>query len=76
MRNPKAEYLSNNLIGSRLFDLRKKKGVTLIEIQECTGYSHSIISRWERGIYTPNVFALIALAEYFEVTTDYILHLE
>jgi len=76
MKISKAEYLSNNLIGQRLFELRKKKNVTLLQMQEGVGHSHSIISRWERSLYTPNVFALIALAEYFEVTTDYLLHLE
>jgi len=76
MKVSKREYLNSNLIGNRLFELRKKKGDTLVEMENAIGHSHSIISRWERGIYIPSVFALVALAEYFEVTTDYLLHLE
>jgi len=69
----KDNYLTQNLIGSRIKELRLEKNATLAKMQEATGFSHSIISRWERGIYIPNAFGIIALADYFGVTTDYIL---
>ena len=69
----RAKYINENLIGKRLKELRDEKSLTLVELQNEVGYSHSIISRWERGIYIPNVFAVIALSDFFGVSTDFIL---
>ena len=60
-------------IGSRIKELRTTKGVTLAVLGGSIGYSHAIISRWERSVYTPNAYGIIALAKYFGVSCDYIL---
>ncbi len=57
----------------RLKDLRKEKGLTLEQLEIATGLSRSAISCWEKGTRIPNAKAIITLARFFEVTTDYLL---
>ncbi|MCL2370350.1 MAG: helix-turn-helix domain-containing protein [Firmicutes bacterium] len=73
MENLRKKYVDNNLIGNRLKELRAEKGLTLVELANQIGVTHTIISRWERSVYIPSVFAVVALAEFFDVTTDYLL---
>ncbi len=53
--------------------LRRDKGIGQIELAHKIGYGKSIISTWERGEGVPTMFALIALADYFGVTLDYLV---
>ncbi|MCL2369770.1 MAG: helix-turn-helix domain-containing protein [Firmicutes bacterium] len=59
-----------------LRDLRKEKGATLREVGEAIGYSFPTVSEWERGIMQPTAPAIIKLAQYYNVTTDYLLGLD
>ncbi|MCX4362557.1 MAG: helix-turn-helix transcriptional regulator [Clostridia bacterium] len=57
----------------RLKDLRKEKGVTQLQLAQSTGISVSAISSWENNTRIPSALAIIALAKFFDVTTDYLL---
>lgn len=59
----------------RLLDLRKQKNKTIAEMAKDTGISASAISNYERGIRKPDADTLIALAKYFDCSTDYLLGL-
>ena len=60
----------------RLKFLRFEKGLTQEQLAKETGFSNSAISYWETGERVPNALAIITLAKYFGVTTDYLLGLE
>ncbi|SNY19169.1 Helix-turn-helix domain-containing protein [Orenia metallireducens] len=59
--------------GERLRELRKDKGLTMDELAEQTGLSQSYISEIERNIKEPKFDKLNLLANYFDVSVDYIL---
>lgn len=57
----------------RLKALREEKGVSQAQLSKATGLSQSAIAFWETGKRIPNAQAIIILARYFGVTTDYLL---
>ena len=63
------------IFGERLKKLRKRDGVTQTELAEATGLSQSAITAWEVGTNFPTAAVIVVLAEYFSVTSDYLLGL-
>ena len=57
----------------RLKELRTEKGATQKEVAEFIGCSSVVYSRYERGEREPDIDALCKLADYFNVTVDYIV---
>ena len=57
----------------RLKKLRKEKSLSQDQLSKDTGLSQSAIACWETGQRIPNAQAVIILARYFEVSTDYLL---
>lgn len=57
----------------RLKELRKENSISQIELAKAIGYSQPIISQWESEIYEPTASAVVAVADYFNVCTDYLL---
>lgn len=55
--------------------LRKEQSISQSELAKAIGTSQDTISLWERGKSYPDVIALIKLAKYFKVSTDYLLGL-
>ncbi len=60
----------------RLKELRTDKNLTFEELSKVTGLSKSALNYWENGVRIPSAQAVIILAKYFNVTTDYLLGLE
>lgn len=61
--------------GKLLSKLRKKKGMTQIELAELIHYSDKNISKWERGISFPsNPNVISSLAEIFGVSLEEIMY--
>ena len=60
-------YLKN------LMKLRKESDLTLTELGEVIGISNQSVSRLERGGNVPSFFNLIAFADYFNVSIDYLI---
>lgn len=56
-----------------LKELRTARSLTQKELAQELKYSQSVISDWEKGATQPTAQAIIALAEFFDVTTDYLL---
>ncbi|MBO5479839.1 MAG: helix-turn-helix transcriptional regulator [Clostridia bacterium] len=65
-----------NIFAERLKELRIEKGVGQVEIAKAIGVSKGIISLWENGLREPKLSNLIALAQLFEVTIDYLAGIE
>ena len=57
----------------RIKALRKKKGITQTQLGEVLGVGQKSISMIEKGMCNPTMQQLVALSNYFEVSTDYIL---
>ncbi|GET12092.1 hypothetical protein SN811_05920 [Ligilactobacillus agilis] len=58
---------------NRLKELRKQKGLTLVELGKEVNLANNTLRRYERGIREPNISMLIKLADYFNVTVDYLI---
>ena len=61
------------LFSERLKELRGEHGITQDQLSEKTGLSHGCIAMLEVEKRTPTAQTLNALADYFGVTTDYLL---
>lgn len=57
----------------RIKELRKKLGKTQSQMAEEIGVSVDLISKIEQGQRSLSMSMLVLLAEYFDVSTDYIL---
>ena len=62
-----------NLIGNRIKELRRQKGLTQIEFAKILSVSFQAVSSWERGITPPDIENLINIASYFGVLVDTLL---
>ena len=57
----------------RLKQLRTEKNVTIIQLAKDTNISKSAISNYELGLQIPSAQVIIILANYFNVSADYLL---
>ena len=57
----------------RLRELRKQKKLSARELGLILGYAESTILQWERGIREPDMKTLKAIADFFDVSLDYLL---
>lgn len=58
---------------SRLKKLRERRRMNQKALGECCGVSKNTVARWERGEREPAMCSLIKIADFFEVSTDYLL---
>ena len=56
-------------------DLRVEKALTQKQLGQKINYSQTIIGEWESGKKQPAAEAIISLAKFFNVTSDYLLGL-
>ena len=59
--------------GEILKNLRKSCNLTQKELGAKIGLSKAVVSKYENGIGYPTYDVLIRIAQYFGVTTDYLL---
>lgn len=57
----------------RILELMKEKGVTASELTSSIEINNSAISEWKKGKSKPGTEAIIKIAQYFEISTDYLL---
>lgn len=62
-----------NIIGGRIKHLRKQKDVLQIDIAQYLEISRTTYSGYERGEIIPPYSKMLKMAEYFDVTVDYIM---
>ena len=60
----------------RLKELRESKGLSQMDLSKEIGFSQSAIAKWELGKTEPTASAIVAIAKFFNETTDYILGLD
>lgn len=61
------------IVANNLIFLRKKLGLTQLELAEKLNYSDKAISKWERGESLPDVETLKNIANLFSVDLDYLV---
>ena len=61
------------IIGERLKQLRKEKGITQKTVAVHLGMVETSYQRFEYGTVRPGLEKLIALADYFDVSVDYLI---
>lgn len=59
-------------LGERLKEEREKRGLTQQDVADEIGVTKQAIFSYEKGVRSPTVTTLCALAQFFEVTTDYL----
>ena len=57
----------------RLKELRKKRGISQLKLSMDLGLNQNSISRYESGAREADYKTLIRIADYFNVSTDYLL---
>ncbi len=57
----------------RLKELRKKKGLSQVRLAIDLCIPQNSISRFENGVRMPDYFTLIQIADYFNVSIDYLV---
>lgn len=63
----------SELLGKRLKALREKKGISQKFVATKIGVNNSTLSGYESGYREPDGETLSRLADFYEVTTDYLL---
>ncbi len=58
---------------NRIRELRDDKGLKQCDVAKAVGIDQRTLSNYETGKTNPDSFAIIKLAEYFNVSTDYLL---
>ena len=61
------------IVVENLIKLRKKNGLTQVELSQKINYSDKAISRWEKGEVIPGIDVLEKLATVYEVDVSYFL---
>ena len=62
-----------DVMKNRLKELRKSGGYTQISLQMQTGIEQALLSKFENGERIPPTETLLRLAEFYDVSIDYIL---
>lgn len=60
-------------ISVRIKELRKEKGLTQCNLAKAVGVSQKAVDYWERGVNEPKAGYIVRLADFFDVTADYLL---
>lgn len=58
---------------ARLRQMREKRHMSRKTLGECCGLSKNIIGQYEKGERNPSIETLIRIADFFDVSTDYLL---
>ena len=70
------KYINNMMkgnFGKILKELRREKEILQSGLGKVLNVANNTISSWERGNSEPSLEQLKILAQYFDVTTDYLL---
>ena len=62
-----------DVMNNRLKELRKSAGLTQISLQMKTGIEQALLSKFENGERTPPTETLMTLADFYNVSMDYIM---
>lgn len=61
------------MIADKIKILREKMGITQAQLAKQLGVTRSGVNAWEMGISVPSTQCIVQLAQFFNVSTDYLL---
>lgn len=61
------------MIGQTIKDLRRSKKLSQTDFAKIVGVSQTTVTAWETGKAEPSSSAITRIADYFNVSTDYLL---
>ena len=64
------------MFNEKLAQLRKKNNLSQADLANKLGFSSSTVAMWEIGKREPNIATIKKIAEYFDVSIDYLLGYE
>ena len=68
--------MKDNRFGKTVRELRCEQGISQRELGNRLGVCNQTVSFWEGGQREPDLDTLVKIANYFEVSTDYLLGVE
>lgn len=68
-----ADTMSNDTMSERLTKLREKNKMTQTDVARALSVSSALISAYEKNERNPSIDRLVALADIYHTSTDYIL---
>lgn len=63
------------IFAKRFLELRLERKLSQDKLAKIFNVGQQTISKWENGICEPDYNTLVAVAKFFDVTTDYLLGL-
>ena len=64
--------MQGNYFGIKLKELRTEKGLSQRQFGEIFGVCNQTVSFWETGSREPDLDTIVKIADYFEVSIDYL----
>lgn len=61
------------MFSDKLKNIRKSKRILQKELAQAIGVGNTTVSNWEKGLSTPDYNMLCKIADYFNVTLDFLL---
>ncbi|MFR5875870.1 MAG: helix-turn-helix domain-containing protein [Eubacterium sp.] len=61
------------MLGERIKELRDAHGINQVKLGEALFVKKQTVSNWENNNILPSIDMLIKIADYFSVSTDYLL---
>lgn len=61
------------MVADRIKQLREQNGYTQAFLAKRLGITRSSVNAWEMGISVPSTQYVVELAQFFKVSTDYLL---
>lgn len=60
-------------LGEKIYLLRTERGLSQESFGDCLGVSRQSVSKWETGQSVPELEKIVAISNFFDVTTDFLL---
>lgn len=57
----------------RIYELMKLQGINAAQLSRNAGISNGLLTQWKKGLQKPSSKNLQKIADYFNVTVDYLL---
>lgn len=64
------------MLNERIRELRNSRGISQTQLASKLGVTKQSISNWENDNILPSIEMLVKIANFFEVSTDYLLGLD
>ena len=61
------------MIGKRIYELRNESKLSQLTLAKAIRVSQKAIDYWERGVNEPKASYIVLLADFFNVSADYLL---